>query len=178
MGRMLEYSKNLAKSRGIEFICLKPGEKSLFDYYEKHGYKTVFFNKKLTVTSETQIKASTTDSENYDYFRWDDDSIRFAIDHNRYFGGSDICECNSHLLYTVFDGYVYVKDYSFTFNKIPYYSTILMSRTSLDKVVFNLPSIFPADIGEYYIEPDGMAISCGNTDLNIIKNGYLGLTLE
>lgn len=178
MAKMLEYSKNLANGRGIEFICLRPGEKSLFDYYKKHGYQTVFFSKKLTVNRESITKRTSCVSEPFDYFKWDDDAVKFAVDHNRYFGGNDFTECKSHLLYTVHNDCVYVKEYAFTSNKIPYYSTILMSRYSLDKVIFNLPSVFPTNIGEYIIEPDGMAISCGNTDIKLINNGYLGLTLE
>lgn len=178
MGKMLEYSKNLAKGRGIEFICLRPGEKSLFDYYEKHGYKTVFYSKKLTVTPENKRSGTSSQAKPYDYFKWDDEAVRFAVDHNKHFGGDDISDYNGNLLYTTFDDYVYVKDYAFTSNKILYYSTMLMSSNSLYKVVFNLPCVFPTDIGEYVVEPDGMAISCGDIDVNSIINGFLGLTLE
>ncbi len=178
MGKMLEYSKSLAKGRGMEFICLRPGEKSLFDYYEKHGYKTVFYSKKLTVTPICKRNGTSTEPKSYDYFRWDDEAVKFAVDHNKHFGGDDIEECNGNLLYTVTDNYVYVKHYAFTSNKIPYYSTILMSRHSLDKAIFNLPCAFQTDIGEYIIEPDGMAVSCGNLDVDMITDGYLGLTLE
>ena len=94
MGQMLEFAKNLASGRGVEFICLRPADKSLFDYYAKHGYKTVFYSKKVSVSADQLLLNDETCDEvpanlaqirdNYlsdcDYFRWSEKSIRFALD--------------------------------------------------------------------------------------------------
>lgn len=192
MGKMLEYSKNLASGRGIEFICLRPGEKSLFDFYKKHGYKTVFYSKKLSVGANRLIPndglsdnppenlAEIRDNylNNSDYFRWSEDSIRFALDYNSHFGGTNKYTCNSYLLYSESNDRDYVKECTFTDIRTLYISTNTSEGNSLYNVIFNLPLSIETDVGNYEIHPDGMAISCGDIPAESIKNGYLGLTLE
>ena len=43
MADLLSFAKKVAMERKRSFICLRPGEHSLFKFYEKHGYKTVFY---------------------------------------------------------------------------------------------------------------------------------------
>lgn len=189
MAKMLDYSKNLAKNRGVEFICLRPGEKSLFNYYEKQGYKTVFYSKKAFLTAFPSVETVSTLNESLEsarnkafsginYFKWDNESINFAIEHNKYFGGNAFTNCNGYLLYTVNHQNIYVKEYTFTITESPCFSTDLLSSDKLYNVTFNLPESANTGDLEFVVEPDGMAISCGTLDVEIIKNGYLGLTLE
>ena len=192
MGQMLEFAKNLASGRGIEFICLRPADKSLFDFYEKHGYKTVFYSKKLSYKADQLFLNDTISDEppenlaqirdnflrEYDYFRWSEDSIRFALDHNLYYGGINKYSCNGYSLYTIYGDNTYVKETTLTDAERLYISTNEVKDKSLYNVVFNLPVPHETDDSDCEIVPDGMAISCGKTDVDIIKNGYLGLTLE
>jgi hypothetical protein len=62
MASMLEEAKKLAFSRKIDFICLMPGEKSLFDFYSKFGYKTVFSKKILKIDVPTDIDTDISES--------------------------------------------------------------------------------------------------------------------
>ena len=52
MGRMLEFSKSLAKERGIDCICLMPAEDSLYNFYSKFGFKPIFKRKTVKISSE------------------------------------------------------------------------------------------------------------------------------
>lgn len=43
MAELLKFAEKYAVENGVSFIALVPAEKSLFDYYEKFGYKTCFY---------------------------------------------------------------------------------------------------------------------------------------
>ena len=58
MGDMLEFSKKFAAEKGVDLICLKPANDKLFEYYEKHGYKTVFSTKTVSLSVHSQKKPS------------------------------------------------------------------------------------------------------------------------
>lgn len=192
MAKMLEYSKNLAKSRGVKFICLKPGEKSLFDYYAKHGYSTVFYRKKLTL-SPCDITASTLEADgntqfysasirdnlysDYNYFKWDSSAVEFAVDHNNYFGGNSILSRKGYALYTVISDEIYVKEFAFAPDFLNIFTADLFNKYDVSSVIFNLPINYPTDIGKFTVEPDSMIISTDSSPVDF-DDGYLGLTLE
>jgi len=43
MKKLLSFAEEYAKSQGIQALTLVPGSASLFEYYQKLGYSTVFF---------------------------------------------------------------------------------------------------------------------------------------
>ena len=49
-----------------------------------------------------------------DYFKWDDNSVNFAFEHHKYFGGQCFVDCKGYSLYTIVDGAMTVKETTFT----------------------------------------------------------------
>jgi AI-2 transport protein TqsA len=47
----------------------------------------------------------------YNYFKWDNPSVEFAVDHNNYFGGKDILCCEGYCLYSINGDELSVKEY-------------------------------------------------------------------
>ena len=49
MSRLISYSAELCKNRGLKAIFLFPQNKELFEYYKKFGFKTIYAAKKIIV---------------------------------------------------------------------------------------------------------------------------------
>ncbi len=196
MGEILEFARNVAVNRNKYFICLMPGEESLFDFYKKYGYKTVFSRKILTVEKSksktvnngifiNELNSFATVRKdafiNYNRFDWDDSAIKFAIDHHRFYGGKAISACNGYVLYSESDAIVSVKEFSLHHNLLCDTAFYLMNLTGKDTTLFNLPAEFPVDSDNSLIKESGMALpvkSEYNKIIEGITNAYLGLTLD
>lgn len=198
MASLLDFAKETACKRGYYFICLMPGEKSLFDFYEKHGYKSVFKKKILTVNREdvplTDNLIFDTDkyaedvalirNNNYsrfDMFKWDNDAIEFAFKHNKLYGGFDISTREGYALYMRNNSIISVKEFAFT----PYESTSFLSflnkTFNADKYIVSLPVGYETTIGSFEIVPSAMMLAVNDEAEDIIgkiDNAYLGLTLD
>ena len=114
MAELLSFAKETANKNGKYFICLKPAEKSLFDFYGKFGYKTAFFVKITECnTKNTSLNLSDRNVspeylrnsafKEHNYFKWDRQSIEFAFLHNKFFGGITSETCKGYSLYTCDD---------------------------------------------------------------------------
>ncbi len=186
MAELLNFAKETANKKGKYFICLKPAEKSLFDFYEKNGYKTVFtvrvatYDAKNTVFKDVCNKETSPETlrntayDGHNYFKWDRQSVEFAILHNKFFGGNAFVDCKGYSLYAFTDTKVTVKETTFTafedvLNSIPY-----------NKKTTEI--IFPPWVDtEGEIRPWAMIIAAndeGKKIVNMIGNAYLGLTLD
>lgn len=44
MAKLLEYSSELARQRGVDYLFLHPETEKLYGYYAKNGFKTAFYN--------------------------------------------------------------------------------------------------------------------------------------
>ena len=195
MAELLAESNRVAYSRGKDFICLMPGEKSLFDFYKKHGYLTAFSKKILTVNKaeldftyksvqapvdSLQILRNSVCSA-FDYFEWDNPSIEFAFEHNKFYSGTSILTCKGYLLYNKKDGFAHVKEFSFAEKNFFDGLNLLFSQSDCDKAVIHLPCQYDAPIGEYDIKPSAMLYPVTDYSRKIaenLKNAYLGLTLD
>ncbi len=197
MTEMLDEANRVSASRGYDFICLMPGEKSLFDFYEKHGYSTVFSKKILTVNrSEFEGIISTSSDENtandyevlrnkafkkFDYFKWDNNAIDFAVMQTKYYGGNELTTCNGYCLYSMSNGDVSVKEFAFTPQDALCAIRKIFDKTNADKLILNLPSDYEINCGKYEIFPSAMALPLNQNSEKLIKsinNAYLGLTLD
>lgn len=195
MAMLLEEAKTIAKSRGYDFICLMPGEKSLFDFYEKHGYITVFSKKILTVEINDDIidiADSVSESIDYeeirnsvfskfDYFKWDGQSVKFASDHNKFYSNNEFTSCEGYCLYSVSEGVLRVKEFAFTPDKLEDIIKKIACSFDCRKAIINLPVGYETNCGEYVIQPSAMMIPLNVKSSEIIKNlsnAYLGLTLD
>ncbi len=195
MASMLEEAKKLAFSRKIDFICLMPGEKSLFDFYAKFGYKTVFSKKILKIDVPTDIDTDileSTDIKNLelirnnaykdsDYFKWDTHSIEFAFSHNKLYSGKQFCGCNGYCLYSTDGGVMSVKEFAFAdLNSLQIALKIALIN-NCNKLIVNLPCGYPTEISKTEIVPSAMMLDVSERSKYIsdgLNNAYLGLTLD
>lgn len=195
MAKLLEEAERIAALREIDFICLMPGEKSLFDFYEKFGYKTAFSRKVLSVDVGTdiesvEIKPSDADDceknrnkafSDFNYFKWDRQSIEFAFCHNKMYSGKVFCSCNGYCLYTANDSILSVKEFAFSDDKSFEIAMNIAASHNCNKLIMNLPSEYPAEIGESEIVPSAMMLAVTERSKIVsdgLKNAYLGLTLD
>ncbi len=193
MAELLNFSKSIAYERKKYFICLKPGEKTLFDFYEKNGYKTVFTLKRCVYDS---IFCSADKKENYSefncnreklrnesfdgycYFKWDKHFIDFAFLHNNFFGGYAFETCKGYALYSKNDSSLTVKETTFTSISSVFESLKRELKSDNCILTVNFPSWID-DAGE--IVPSAMMTATNKHAekiMNNIENAYLGLTLE
>lgn len=197
MASLLAFAKDVSQSRGVSFICLMPGEESLFEFYAKHGYRSVFSKKELTVSYDeiknikNNLEFESIDIEadfelirnkafgSYDFFKWDNPAISFAFDNNKLYGGYHIITREGYLLYSKVDDYMYVKEFAFPPQTLASVSALLLSKCR--KIVFNLPANYQTAIGEYKIMSSAMLLPLdeeSETLINNVKNAYIGLTLD
>ena len=199
MGELLRFAERISAERNIAYICLLPGESSLYGFYEKFGYKTAFAKKALKITREDiNIKTDSaelkTDNNSIefeqlrenalnkaDHFIWDNQSINYAIKQNEMYGGKAIISRNGYLLYSVENRKIIVKEYAFPSNRLESISTLLFNIKNADEIIYHLPMSFQPFIGIYEAFPCGMLLPI-NSEAEIaaseLKNAYLGLTLD
>ncbi len=192
MAQMLKEVEKLAQDRGVDLICLKPAEKSLYGFYEKHGYKTVFSIKYATL--KMQCSALTIDEDkctdvftaretafaSSDRFIWDKDAIEFAINQHKYYGGKVFEDCEGYCLYTVGDGVCYVKEICFTWQNVLRILSEIASAEQINEFRIELPVDYPIEDDGSYIADNGMALLISD-ESHILKNRnelYLNLTLD
>lgn len=195
MADLLKKANEIGHSRKKDFICLMPGEKSLFDFYEKHGYKTVFNKKILTINRkefecfriiEDYKKCDLEYLRNnafssFDFFEWDNDSIEFALNHNELYSGTSIKSCKGYFLYNQNNETFAVKEFAFTEQNFEYGVNLLLTSCDSEIIIINLPSQYKTVIGEYKIVPSAMICpvsECAKSVADSLKNAYLGLTLD
>lgn len=193
MAELLAFAENIARNRKTDFICLKPAEKSLYDYYGKFGFKSVFSTKTVNVdyvekNSLNVLSASECDRfarrnkflGGCDAFIWDDASIEYAIKQHLYYGGKVFDTCKGYTLYAVDDRKLFVKEICFTNDDIDKVLFHLSEITDSDEIVIELPT--DSDYGDdYEIRPNGMALAVTDSAkslINNIRNAYLNLTLD
>ena len=197
MSDMLGFAKSLSISRNKQFIILKPGEKSLYGYYEKYGYKSVFTKKIIEINcninaieeikSENNITSEILNSRdsmlyNTDYFKWDSDAIKFAISHHIHFGGECFLNSNGYILYYVNDKVLFVKESTLA-DKTEFLNVIshLKNQFKTDSVIADLPYDYKIPCDKSEISDSGMILPLNNNAKNLISdsnNAYLNLALD
>ncbi len=195
MASLLSFAKETALKRNVDFICLLPAEDSLYKFYEAHGYKAVFRKKVYTFTHDNTAENSniSTDSisdieeirnkafNNINMFKWDNESLKFAFEHNKFYGGQAIINREGYALYNVSDQQIYVKEFTFTGNVDAVLSNIMLSHSNTIKIILDLPVNIQTTSDDYEIIDSGMALAVNNKAeiiLNDVKDAYLGLTLN
>lgn len=192
MGQMLEAAKELARSRGVDLICLKPAEESLYGYYSRYGYKTVFKTKKAVFNvpfnacslSASGVPDAFTAREvafgDIDRFIWDKDAITFAVEQHKYYGGKVYCDCNGYCLYSIDGEICCVKEIAFTHCKLHQIISEIACLEKISEFRVELPVDYPVDSEHYSVYNNGMALFISSrTELLENKTDlYLNLTLD
>lgn len=197
MAQLLQHSKTFAEAKNKYFICLMPGEKSLFDFYEKFGYKTIFTKKVLKIKSEdiTDLNFKFEEEElsdnyfekrlnafgSFNRFEWNNRAIQFACKHHLLYGGNIENNREGYLLYTQKDNELFVKEFAFESKFFVNSIKKLFDETYAKSAVIYLPADYFTDVGEFEIMNSAMAVSVKSeydSLINQINNAYLGLTLD
>lgn len=199
MGEMLDFSKNLASDRGVDFICLMPAENSLFNYYSKFGYKPIFKQKtvKISVEKLNKISDSTDNSSDfsfkpidklrnealngYDYFKWDKLSVEFAFEHTKLYGGNVFLSNKGYFLYSLCGNELIVKETTLTNLHLIQALKKICSNSNIQNIIINLPCNYDFLSYDFEISYNGMVLPTNNSidyAVKLINNAYLGLTLD
>lgn len=197
MSDMLGFTKSLSVSRNKQFIILKPGEESLYGYYEKFGYKSVFTKKTIKINDNFNAVEEIKSENNFlsdilisrdnllnktDYFRWDSDAIEFAISHHIHFGGECFLSKNGYIFYYVDNNILFIKENTLSdkseFLKILSY---LKNQYKTNSVIADLPFNYEIPCDKSEISDSGMILPLNKDAENLIsglKNAYLNLALD
>lgn len=197
MSDMLGFAKSLSVSRNKQFIILKPGEESLYGYYEKFGYKSVFTKKTIKINDNFNAVEEIKSENNFlsdilisrdnllnktDYFRWDSDAIEFAISHHKHFGGECFLSKNGYIFYYVDNNILFIKENTLSdkseFLKILSY---LKNQYKTNSVIADLPFNYEIPCDKSEISDSGMILPLNKDAENLIsglKNAYLNLALD
>ena len=197
MGDMLSFSKSLSASRNKYFIILKPAEQSLFGYYERFGYKTVFTKKTAEINNDFQctdefsnnesikkeiIKSRDNIFNSINYFKWDNKAVEFAIRHHEYFGGKCFKTPNGYVLYYIKDDILFIKENTIS-DETEFLKAInsLCKKNDANSVRIELPYNFKINCDKYEISDSGMILPLNNKAEEMIlslNNAYLNLALD
>lgn len=195
MAFLLEKANETARLRNKDFICLMPGEKSLFDFYGKHGYKTVFSKKIVTIKRDSfnlQPINKKTDKINFeklrniafsdfDFFEWDNSSVEFASAHNEMYHGKTVLSRKGYYLYGESDDICIVKEFAFAEEDFIYGFNLLLNYSECGIIKITLPSQYKTEIGECSVFPSAMIYPLNREAAAVtasLENAYLGLTLD
>lgn len=195
MTELLDFSARTAADRGQAFICLKPGEKELFDFYEKRGYLPAFGRKVFTVHRSELVKPSDIAHNNSafdlfelceaafgscDRFIWDKNSVNKAVKLSVCGGDRLFQNRKGYSLYSINDRVCTVKEFAFSCDFTAEFASFIFSNTYCESINFSLPCSAPCAFGAAY-ECSGVALPLTKEAASAIKNvdnAYLGLTLD
>ena len=195
MTELLDFSARTAADRGQAFICLKPGEKELFDFYEKRGYLPAFGRKVFTVHRSELVKPSDIAHNNSafdllelceaafgscDRFIWDKNSVNKAVKLSVCGGDRLFQNRKGYSLYSINDRVCTVKEFAFSCDFTAEFASFIFSNTYCESINFSLPCSAPCAFGAAY-ECSGAALPLTKEAASAIKNvdnAYLGLTLD
>ncbi len=196
MAKLLDFAKSISADRKKFFIALKPAEESLYAYYSKFGYKSVFTKKIATFTrldcynnliGKNEILASSLSEirngfySDIDYFKWDDKFVNFAFEHHKYFGGQCFIDCKGYILYTFNDEIMSVKETTFTQTELMTVADKLSENYKFNSISVDLPFNYDVEFSKTEIVNSGMLLPlCDDAEslINKIDNAYLALTLD
>lgn len=191
MAAMLKEAETLARNRRVDLICLKPAEKSLYDFYKKHGYLTAFSTKTVTLKTDfgllsdkevcnDMFAARETVFEDYNRFVWDKSSIGFAVEQHKYYLGKVYERCEGYCLYNVKGSVCYVKEMSFTPSLANNVLSEIATVEQVNEFRIELPCAYPLKSESCIISDNGMALLLSDNAHFIASTNdlYLNLTLD
>lgn len=195
MTELLDFSARTSADRGQAFICLKPGEKELFDFYEKRGYLPAFGRKVFTVHRSELVKPSVIAHNNSafdlfelreaafgscDRFIWDKNSVNKAVKLSTCGGDKLFQGCKGYSLYSINDRVCTVKEFAFSCDFTAEFASYIFSNTDCESINFSLPcSASCAFDAAYECSGEALPLTIEAADAIInVDNAYLGLTLD
>lgn len=199
MGNLLNYAKSFAREEGLSALVLRPGETSLYHYYERYGYRTFFqestarfTRKKLLSCAKTGEQILPASIETVTGFRshyldgwegciqWDGDAVQYALKENEFTGGKNIfVRCPQGAGYAIMSGgnHAVVKEWMAQRGVFSYLADAILQCCNAETFVLRSPSgILRQEIAR--MTPGGMILPVSNPCIWRGKPPYLGLTLD
>ena len=196
MAELLDFAAKTAQNRKKYFVCLKPAEESLFDYYSRFGYKTFFYKKTALFNCEElkgnekniseSFNISLSDIRNsflcnFNYFKWDEHSVEYAAKQNEHYGGFTLKNRKGYILYSVDKDFLSVKENTFTSDLFIDSVKTIAKKHCLQNIKADFPIGFDITDTIFETSRSGMILPL-NTEadslINSVNNAYLGLTLD
>lgn len=195
MTELLDYTAQLSAERGQAFICLKPGEKSLFDFYAKRGYKPAFGRKVFTVHRSgyayngdsplcggkfEPFKLSEAVFGECDRFVWSESAAEKAVKLCLLGGDRLFKSCKGYALYGVCDAVCTVKEFAITADCIQEFCSYIFADNSCDSIIFSLAPLPDAPSDAAY-ECNASILALNAEAQRIAENlseAYIGLTMD
>ena len=84
---LCRFAEKTAAEAGSEYICLMPGEESLYAYYAGMGYEKCLERRILRFSREELEKSACTENRRIPYLFWNDRIMEYAVSENRIAGG-------------------------------------------------------------------------------------------
>ena len=192
MAQMLREAEKLAQSGGVDLICLKPAEESLYRFYEKHGYKTVFSIKTVTLiadySSVTDVSgicpnifaARETAFAGLDRFIWSKEAIDYAINQHKFYGGKVFDNREGYCLYSTDGNICFVKEFCFTSQNASKVLTQIAAAEQIKEFRIELPVDYAINYNNSFVSANGMALLISKNSQFLENKSclYLSLTLD
>lgn len=178
MGKLINFGIDFAKKTNVRYIILSPANESLYNYYQKFGFKTVFYINRYKLDSNIfdirSISQTAIDSEKILFIRekylkdiphltFDKKLIDYLISEAKFSENQLKSFNNSYIYFDENNDYIHIKEY-FPFNFI---------FTKNKDIILDLPENI--DIGMNFKKlPQGMIYDIYN---EFDKPAYLGITM-
>ncbi len=199
MGKLLSYAKSFAEEAGLSALVLRPGEPSLYGYYERYGYRTFFQESTAKFTRKQLLNCAkaggqclSASTEMVAGFRahyldgwegciqWDEEAVQYALEENEFTGGKNIfVRCPQGVGYALVGegSHVTVKEWVAERGVFAYLADAILKCSDAETFVMRSPvGILRQEIAK--TTPGGMILPVSNPCIWRGKPPYLGLTLD
>lgn len=107
MSKLLKYAETFAKENNAEYILLMPGEDSLYDYYERFGYKSLCFCRECIFEKDDIPQIVFDESKKYSH-----DNRVYKYAESAYGGCMNIFKNNDDcLIYDIISDCAFIKEW-------------------------------------------------------------------
>lgn len=204
MSQLLKRAIGISAEQNIDFLCLVPADKHLFEYYARFGFKKIFKRKEFTLNRNIMNQLSENGAEicqpsieaikslrdkalaTGSYLLWAENVIKYAIEENESSaGGSIFVQKNGdfagYCIFKIEVDTVIVKELCVKKHCFGLLANILAKQTQGDYFKFSLPLEFPLSADNLTIKDNGMILplnSVATTALDTMFNAFIGFTLE
>lgn len=167
MSRLLAFSGEYSEKTGIDFLFLHPASNGLYNYYEKNGFRTVFYKRNAEVTRNMLEK---TNFGNYNYVRWNCDIVNF----NMFMSDGETFNCE-HGYADIYRKNGEICVHSFCADSVQKLLLSVMNEYKTDSLSVSLPSVLKEFGGRR--TKTGMLLPLNGNKIPD-DDIYLGITLE
>lgn len=196
MSKLIKEAQTVAAERGYSYIFLLPAEDSLYQYYEKYGYRTLYGKCRIVISAETIKTATKSDLtkthlnfqqlellrksafSDISRFEWNGKAIDYSLRINKYYSGDSFQTCKGYALYSISDSILTVKEFAFHRNELSDFLSAVLTENDFSEAVIDLPVTAETD---KYAFKSGMILPLSTeAEVALPENNriYLGLTLD